>query len=190
MTSEALELIRRRLAGRQPVRIAESRTIEAAVAIVVVARAGRGPDVLLIKRSERGGDPWSGQMALPGGRRDVRDPSLLATAVREAAEETGIELPHQRLLGELDDLHPRTPTLPPVVVRPFVFGLERRPLVHPSDEVALHLWAGLAELRASVARVTVQIRGTAAEVDAFKVGRHVVWGMTHRILMPFIDLTF
>jgi 8-oxo-dGTP pyrophosphatase MutT (NUDIX family) len=183
-----MDLVRRRLANRAPVRISEPGTIEAAVAIVLVPREKPGLEVLLIKRSEWGSDPWSGQMALPGGRREGADPSLLETAVREAAEETGVTLARGALLGELDDLHPRTPTLPPVVVRPFVFGLDRRPVVRPSDEVALHVWVGLTDLRSSATRVTVDVRGTQLEVDAFRIGPHVVWGMTHRILLPFIDL--
>ena len=186
MTLRALDSIRRQLAQRSPVRIREPGTIEAAVAIVLVPTPHSGPEILLIKRSERGGDPWSGQMALPGGRRESRDPTLLETAVRETAEETGIDLSPGTLLGELDDLHPRTKTLPPIVVRPFVFGLESRPPVQPSDEVALHIWAGLAGLRASATRVAVHVRETQMEVDAFVIGPHVVWGMTHRILLPFL----
>ncbi len=98
-------------------------------------------------------------------------------------------LPRESLLGELDDLAPVTPVLPPVVVRPFVFGLEQKPAVTPSPEVALHLWTPLGELprRASQSRVTV--RGAEANRPSYVIGPHVVWGMTHRIISRFIDLT-
>src|SRR5262245_28580055 len=64
--------------------------LHASVALIVRGRADLG--VLLIKRAKREGDPWSGHMALPGGRRDPKDASLIETAAREAREETGVDL--------------------------------------------------------------------------------------------------
>ena len=61
----------------------------AAVAIILTPQ----PDsILLIRRADRSGDPWSGHMALPGGRREPSDSDLAATAIREVAEEVGIQL--------------------------------------------------------------------------------------------------
>ncbi|HEU5170288.1 MAG TPA: NUDIX domain-containing protein, partial [Gemmatimonadales bacterium] len=90
------------------------------MAFVLVAE----PDaLLLIRRAERAGDPWSGQMGLPGGRHHPGDPDLLATAIRETEEEVGLALDASRCIGVLDDVAPRTPDLPPIAVRPFVFSL-------------------------------------------------------------------
>lgn len=50
------------------------------------------PEVLFIKRASREGDRWTGHVALPGGRRDPEDKDDTAAAVRETAEEVGIEL--------------------------------------------------------------------------------------------------
>src|SRR5687767_5021478 len=81
--------------------------LQAAVALVV--RAGEQLDVLLIKRAKRDGDPWSGHMALPGGRRDASDESLLDTAVRETEEETGVELQSRVVhLGRLEEVRPQS----------------------------------------------------------------------------------
>jgi len=63
----------------------------AAVALVLLD-GPQGIEILLIKRAERADDPWSGQIALPGGRYDVGDRDLEATAVRETREETGVDL--------------------------------------------------------------------------------------------------
>ena len=99
--------------------------IWAAVAVVL---APEPESVLLIRRAERAGDPWSGHMALPGGRRRSRpDHDLVATAIRETAEEVGLALGPEQLIGALDDVVPRTPVLPPIAVRPFVFRPLRTP---------------------------------------------------------------
>jgi 8-oxo-dGTP pyrophosphatase MutT (NUDIX family) len=156
--------------------------------VVLASESERGPDLLLIKRASKHSDPWSGQMGLPGGRRDKNDTSLLETARRETREETGIDLPLDTLLGELDELAPTTPVLPPVIVRPYVFGLPHRPSTRPSSEVAAIIWTPLSTLEATEQDSEVDVRGTALTVRAYHVGPHVVWGMTHRILKPFIEL--
>ncbi len=189
MTRITLATIRDYLAHRAPLRISEPDTIEAAVALVLTTVSAAGAEVLLIKRAEDERDPWSGQIALPGGRREPQDRDLLETASREAFEETGIELSIPNLLGELDDLHPRTPVLPPVVVRPFVFGLLERPAVRPNAEVTLHLWVSLSELKNRVTRSRILVRGKSREVTGYQVGPHLVWGMTERILKPLIELS-
>lgn len=188
MPSPTFSYIRHHLQSRQPRRIVESNTVEAAVAIVLSAGETSGAAVLLIRRAENERDPWSGQMALPGGHREPGDRSLLQTSCRETYEETGVALTEQTLLGELDDFHPRTPVLPPIVVRPFVFGLEERPVVRTNEEVTLHLWAPLEALRAGATNTRMQIRGQSVEVPSYVLGTYVVWGITERILKPIIDL--
>ena len=79
--------------------IGESDVLQAAVSLVI--RAGDQLDLLLIKRAQHERDPWSGHMALPGGRREVCDSSLVDTAVRETFEETGVKLLSALRLGPL-----------------------------------------------------------------------------------------
>lgn len=66
-----------------------------------------GPALLMIKRAEHEGDPWSGHMAFPGGRVDPGDPSPLAAAIRESSEELRLDLSGADVLGELTPI--RTP---------------------------------------------------------------------------------
>jgi 8-oxo-dGTP pyrophosphatase MutT (NUDIX family) len=158
----------------------------AAVAVVLVP----SPDaVLLIRRADRAGDPWSGHMALPGGRREDGDPDLVATAVRETLEEVGLRLTPADLLGSLDDVVPRTPVLPPIAVRPFVFSLPERPALHPNSEVAAFRWAELDHLLLPQTYQTVQldIRGERRDFPAYRLEEAVVWGMTERILTSLIE---
>ena len=84
-----LDRLRRRLAEHRPRVEDDPELLWAAVAIVLAP----DPDaVLLIRRAERAGDPWSGHMALPGGRYEPKDPDLLGTALRETVEEVGVAL--------------------------------------------------------------------------------------------------
>ncbi len=182
-----LEQLRARLGAHTPVPADPTGRREAAVALVL-APGDRGLELLLIKRCEHPEDPWSGQMAFPGGRRDEEDTDLLATAIRETREETGVELAAVDLVGQLDDLAPVTPVLPPVIVAPFVFGLVARPMVIPSAEVALHLWVPLAELPATRVRESLTVHGLHLTVGGYRLGPHLVWGMTERILTPLLDL--
>ena len=148
-----------------------------------------GVETLFIRRAIRAGDPWSGQVALPGGRHEPADADLLATALRETREEIGVDLGRAEQLGALNDLYPRTPVLPPVVVRPFVFVLPARPALILSDEVTAAFWVPLAQLGPASRRdVTLSIRGAERTFPAFVIGEDTIWGMTERIMTDFLGL--
>jgi 8-oxo-dGTP pyrophosphatase MutT (NUDIX family) len=66
-----------------------------------------GPEALFIKRAERAGDPWSGHIAFPGGKRESRDPSVLQTALRETEEEVGLRIAPASLVARLQDVTAR-----------------------------------------------------------------------------------
>lgn len=173
--------------GNVPVTVEDPSLARAAVAVLLVP----DPDsILLIRRAERAGDPWSGQMGLPGGRSSSKDPDLLATAIRETREEVGIDVLPADLIGALHDVAPRSPHLPPLMVRPFVFCLPNRPSVVPNVEVAEHLWVELATLLyPGVYRpVTIQFGSVPREFPAYHVSPIPVWGMTERILAPLVDM--
>src|SRR5437899_12160912 len=113
--------VRRALASRPPARVDGEVGRRAAVALVL--RDGpSGVELLFIRRAEHPEDPWSGQMAFPGGRAEPGDPDLRATAVRETEEEIGVDLALEaEYLGVLDEaraaarLIPVYLAIPPVV---------------------------------------------------------------------------
>jgi len=180
--SPKLERLRRRLASHRPRYDEEGdELIWAAVAVVLVPEPER---LLLIRRAERSGDPWSGHMALPGGRRGRTDADLVATAIRETAEEVGFFLGVEQLIGGLDDLVPRTPVLPPIAVRPFVFVLPRAPHLSLNPEVAAFNWVPLDHLLLpeTYRSVRIEIRGETREMPAYHVEDGIVWGMTERVI--------
>lgn len=163
--------------------------IRAAVAIVLRRAHDDQVELLLIKRSEREGDPWSGHVALPGGRHEPGDATLQDTAVRETREETGIDLARDGVvLGTLDELRPRTPTLPPIIVTPFVAIVRPQVTIVTSDEVAFTFWVSLASLAdpALAGESEVAARGATWRVPSYRLGGQVVWGMTERILRNFV----
>ena len=76
MSVSLLQLIETRLSGHSPGRKRFRQLMKrSAVAMVLQVREGE-LHILMIKRAEREGDPWSGHMAFPGGRQDAVDQTL------------------------------------------------------------------------------------------------------------------
>lgn len=155
---------------------------EAATALILV-EDGADLDVLFIERAARGGDRWSGQMALPGGRREERDPDLATTARRETLEEVGVHLPDP--VGRLDDHRERFGR---GYVATFVYALDHRPAVVPEPrEVAGAVWIPLAHLLHPESAVRYRYRGMGPFAGIEHDGR-TVWGLTLGILQGFADV--
>src|SRR5437870_12884289 len=91
VSAASLERLRKFLL---PLELAEAELkAKPAAAVMVILRDGpRGLEVLLGERTKREGDPWSGQIGLPGGRHRDDDPTMLATAFREPREAVGIDI--------------------------------------------------------------------------------------------------
>jgi 8-oxo-dGTP pyrophosphatase MutT (NUDIX family) len=163
-------------------------------AVSLILRAGEEMEVLFIKRAVAEGDPWSGQMALPGGRKDRADSTLFDTAVRETLEETSVSLADEGLpLGRIEPLVPATVRLPPITIFPFVFGVpegtEARVASPEVDEV---LWVPLNTLTDPGISGIVEIAykdSPARTFPCWRVDGRVVWGLTYRILNRFFDAT-
>jgi 8-oxo-dGTP pyrophosphatase MutT (NUDIX family) len=175
--------------GESNVNPAAPRVGEYHAAVSLVLRAGREIDVLLIRRAEAEGDPWSGHMALPGGRRDRLDESLLQTAIRETLEETGVGLNEGGVpLGPLAPLVPSTRRLPPISIFPFVFGVPEGTRARAaSPEVDEVIWTPILYLQSPQAGGTVEIPigDDSRSFPCLRVGERVIWGLTYRILQDF-----
>lgn len=165
--------------------------IRASVALVVRPEPS-DLELLLIRRAEFPGDPWSGHMALPGGRHDPGDPDALATALRETREEVGIHLDGAgALLGPLERLGPR-PGAPPVEISPFVFAVPAGSSTVTNHEVDLAVWIPLRHLaQPGAATEYLYALGDADPVPfpAYGIGEYVIWGLTYRILTSFLEIT-
>ena len=186
-----LELVARKLAERPGTRVEDAvNARRAAVALLLRDRDG-SLELLLIKRAEFDSDPWSGHVALPGGRAEPADRDLEETVTRETREEIAIDIATAGVfLGTLDEVHPRTPVLPPVVVRPFVVAVNPTVVPHPSAEVAEAFWIPVDLLRAPGAwtETALPVRGVERLVMSYRHGRHLIWGLTERVLSGFVAL--
>jgi 8-oxo-dGTP pyrophosphatase MutT (NUDIX family) len=188
---EWIENLRTALAGRPPRSVGrEPYHTEAAVAIMLRARADL--ELLLIRRALRDGDPWSGHIAFPGGRRAAADADLVGTALREAEEETGIDIRKVgRLLGSLDEVEPGSRRLPPLIVSPFVVAVPTDTEPVPQLPEVEHLrWIPLAALRDPAAASSIRIPTGDATVrfPALAVQDYTIWGLTWRILRQFLGV--
>lgn len=157
---------------------------EAAVA-VAFAPLEAGPGVLLIERAHRPGDPWSGQIALPGGRREEQDADVVATAIRETEEEVGVTLPPAALVSRLPPIAARRRGLvTDLWVHPVAFVLDAPTPPGTSDEVAASRWVTLTELLdpRNARHHTVDVPGGKSRFPAMRLGPWILWGLTWRIL--------
>ena len=175
------------LAGHSPLLL--DGTSRAAVAMVLRERE-RGPEVLLIERSRKESDPWSGHMAFPGGRLDEGE-TVEQAARRETHEEVGLSLHDAEPLGRLDDLTGRRAGASTgLVISAFVFRHHgETPLVYQEAEVAEALWVPVADLSAPDRHIHKAFHGTGGmSFPGIVVGdpdRHIVWGLTYRFIEVF-----
>jgi 8-oxo-dGTP pyrophosphatase MutT (NUDIX family) len=173
---------------------------QAAVALVLRRRLSEA-ELLVIKRSESERDHWSGHLALPGGRMEPTDASLLVTAVRETFEEVGIRLDAGgEVIGRLATVVPQSRLVPRIAVTPFVavapaeyhvFGEgEASSKLTLSSEVAAAFWVPVSELKSGgrSAAFRMVFAGVEREWPAYPSTHGPIWGLTERILTEFLSL--
>lgn len=163
-----------------------------AVALYLHETRDDGVSVLMIRRAEREGDPWSGHMAFPGGRKDPSDRNTLQTALRETAEEVGFEAgDSSRLLGRLSDIatHARL-RHGPMVITPYVFGLRERPALVPNHEVAETVWVPLGFLaeRSNREKMRWAPNGVPLELPCYLFGGRRIWGLSLMMLDELLEI--
>lgn len=155
--------------------------------VAVIVRDRQLPSVLLIRRAERLGDPWSGQVAFPGGKMQEGDKSARETAIRETMEEVGIDLRRSAEFlgyGGVATTHNRT-----MDVVPSFFELKESVEVKPNGEVASFRWVELEQLLIPSSRSIFDLNrdGKVMGMPAYSVGDYTVWGLTYRILNSFLE---
>jgi 8-oxo-dGTP pyrophosphatase MutT (NUDIX family) len=178
--------VRRALAYRPSEPVTPASASRAAVALIL--RDGDpGLELLFIRRAEHPQDPWSGQMAFPGGRAEAGDKDLRATAVRETLEEIGLDLAlAAEALGTLDEVRAMARMRPmDLSILPFVFRLVTPAEMQLSGEVRSVHWLSLSALLGAELRSTLEYPhdGQALQFPCIRVGDVVIWGLTYRMVL-------
>ncbi|MBN2381832.1 CoA pyrophosphatase [bacterium] len=172
--------------------ILKSDDIRAAVAIIFMFDKCSRPRLIFIKRSEDPHDPWSGHMAFPGGRSDPADKDALATVYRETREEIGLDLEDAgQLLGQIDDIRAiaRGHQLP-MVISPFVFGLETDVILTANQEV-LEIHSIPLDFffdPSHCATVPYSMNGQRLFLPCYRYQERNIWGLTYRMLQNLFSV--
>ena len=194
-----LASIRSRLAGiAVPEASRQPGTVREAAVAVVLRENENATEMLFIKRAEKAGDPWSGHMAFPGGHRESTDATLQAAAVRETAEEIGLDISSAPVLGALPPQRPMS-VRSNMLVAPFVFQIEGDPAFSLNHEVAAAVWAPLAAMHRGENHArsrppfdaeadAAAANGGSGAFDGFRLSPgYFVWGMTYRMVQTFFE---
>ena len=169
-------------------------TVKRAAVAAVLRHRGETTDILFIRRSHHPKDPWSGQMAFPGGRVDTVDSNPLQTALRETQEEIHLDLiQHSRLVTPLSHLNARARgRFPPLVIEPYLFDLRGDPTLNLSEEVDETLWIPLDFFLepANRSRFSWKGPGTSSLIlPCYHYGERRIWGLTLQMLDEILNLT-
>jgi 8-oxo-dGTP pyrophosphatase MutT (NUDIX family) len=163
----------------------------AVVAVVLRDDPQLGPCVLLMRRALRKGDPWSGHMSFPGGRLSADDRSGFHAAIREAREETGLELREDEYIGRLSDVVTRRHERPvPMLVTPYVFRLERNAVWTLNHEAVETLWVPLSFLaeRSNRDNLNWKIGPLNLRLPSYVYEGRTIWGLTLLMLKELTRL--
>lgn len=157
----------------------------AAAVLVLLGEGERGPEVLFVERAATL-RTHAGQIAFPGGANDPGDADLIATALREAYEETGVDIGGIIPIGALPAAHVAVSGFDVTAV---VGWWWRRSPVGPFDprEVASVVVVPVADLTDPAHRGRVR-HPSGYSGPGFEVAGHLIWGLTAHLLDGVLDL--
>jgi len=159
----------------------------ASVNCILKPSGQESPDVLLLQRRIEERDPWSGQISFPWGRSKSGE-TPLPTAMREAMEETGIDLDQCELLGRMESVIPGNVS---IKVTPFLaIAPQNIGVTIDRVEIVDSFWVPLEffSVESNMQIYKLSRMGATIETPSFVIaGTHVVWGMTLRIIMNLLS---
>jgi 8-oxo-dGTP pyrophosphatase MutT (NUDIX family) len=192
-----LEALSARLQAHRARRLPGRHWVVRCGVVLLIAERGPGaveaPALLMMRRAERAGDPWSGQVSFPGGRVQPDDADTRAAALRELSEETGLRpdasfVPIGRLSDLLTREHGRNR---PMVVTPYVYLVPRALAVAPGAEAARLWWEPLATLidPARRHRLHWRVAGLPLPFSSIEVSGARLWGLSLMMVKELVRAT-
>ena len=159
----------------------------AVLALIVPDPINFNPRIILIERS-KGPVLHSGQISFPGGKREG-DEDLLATALREANEELGIQADQVSLLGGLTSLYISPSNF---LVYPFLGYMKKIPEFILSEAevkrvLLLPILSFLDQGNISI-EVFISSNGTAVEAPTYRIDDVTIWGATAMMIAEISSL--
>jgi 8-oxo-dGTP pyrophosphatase MutT (NUDIX family) len=165
--------------------------MEPEAAVAIVRNCKQPESVLLMRRSVRQSDSWSGHWSFPGGRREASDPDPLHTALRELEEECGVRLRREDMEAQLPTREARRRTGPWVQVTPFLFRAPCELPAAPDGREAVEArWVPLDMLRDPASHLLRPIPGTPPEwrFPAVPLGVVPLWGFTYQLIADWLEI--
>jgi len=142
----------------------------------------------LIQRTENERDRHSGQISLPGGKREEFDKDFAETAIRETSEEIGLEKPYVRIIREMSPIY-----IPPsnFYVYPYISYSKRNPefILQESEAVEVIEFPITSFLNLPDSPEIMSLPGAGGkEVPVINFNGYIIWGATAMILSEFSQL--
>ncbi len=164
----------------------------ASVALIYRKSEDAGMELLFIQRARKEGDPWSGDMAFPGGRMQPEDATPRAAAVRETLEETGVDLESNgHFQARLSDLLTRQHSRwRPMVVTPYVYEWRGPQTVSPNHEVEKMVWIPVDYLAAqeNQGEILWHTRLGTLKLPCCRYQDYCIWGLSYSMLQELLAL--
>ncbi|MHA2330821.1 MAG: NUDIX hydrolase [Candidatus Hodarchaeales archaeon] len=174
----------------------------ASVLVLIVANQGRGTEKIVFTKRTANLRHHKGQISFPGGKHDPEsDTTLLDTAKRETNEEIGIHSDNYEVLGQLDD----SPAISGFIITPFVaysasskldYSIREEevdrlievPIVHLLAKKKDYFWTKWHLYKRYLVRLYYYRYDEPASNDPAEMESHIIWGVTGRILTPFLNM--
>ena len=154
----------------------------------LLRQGDKGIETLFIQRAEHPDDPWSGHMALPGGRVDATDATFDAAARRETLEEVGIVVSEDDIIARLDDVYGGRLVQYGMAVVPFVYRCDYYGPLELNYEVADAVWVPLSYLAdaSNVVDYHFKLDTDVKAFPSYQPDKYIIWGMTYYMIVSFL----